>query len=210
MKDHQLKPFFIKKEGKENTNRQFVYNIGKVLYEIKNIKNLQQLIINISTIHNDNSKNNKHEFLSLLLETLIDNKIIIIDNIGNMNQYNYDDNLKYNNTFNAIRLFFDNENKCYTFSLVKERDELLEEFQEGKYPYVSCYNYNNITVNGNFEKKLFRGHLDIDDPNLKIKNLDGTVFTILSRKVTSSKVLGVDSSISLLVNRVAKDSAKDL
>ena len=39
----------------------------------------------------------------------------------------------------------------------------------------SGYNYRNIAIKGNFAKKLFKGHLDIDDPNLKIENLDGTI-----------------------------------
>lgn len=37
------------------------------------------------------------------------------------------------------------------------------------------YNFQNISLNGNFEKSLFKGHLMIDDPNLKIKYLDGTL-----------------------------------
>ena len=37
------------------------------------------------------------------------------------------------------------------------------------------YTYQNITVNGAFVKKLFTGHLDIDDPNLVIKDLNGSV-----------------------------------
>ncbi|MEP6711423.1 MAG: translocation/assembly module TamB domain-containing protein [Ferruginibacter sp.] len=37
------------------------------------------------------------------------------------------------------------------------------------------YSYHNIIINGNFEKKLFKGHLSIDDPNLKINNLDGAL-----------------------------------
>jgi len=39
----------------------------------------------------------------------------------------------------------------------------------------SGYPYQNITVNGTFVKNLFTGHLDIDDPNLVIKNLDGSI-----------------------------------
>lgn len=35
------------------------------------------------------------------------------------------------------------------------------------------YNYKNLVINGNFEKKLFRGHLSIDDPNLNIPSFDG-------------------------------------
>lgn len=39
----------------------------------------------------------------------------------------------------------------------------------------SGYNYQNITLNGKFLKSLFTGQLEIDDPNLKIKNLNGSV-----------------------------------
>lgn len=39
----------------------------------------------------------------------------------------------------------------------------------------SGYNYKNITLNGKFVKSLFTGQLDIDDPNLQIKNLNGSV-----------------------------------
>jgi len=37
------------------------------------------------------------------------------------------------------------------------------------------YNYQNLAIKGDFKKKLFNGHLTIDDPNLKIKSLDGTL-----------------------------------
>ncbi len=39
----------------------------------------------------------------------------------------------------------------------------------------SGYPYQNITVNGTFVKSLFTGHLDIDDPNLIIKDLNGSI-----------------------------------
>ncbi len=39
----------------------------------------------------------------------------------------------------------------------------------------SGYPYQNITVNGKFVKNLFTGNLDIDDPNLKIVGLNGSV-----------------------------------
>ncbi len=39
----------------------------------------------------------------------------------------------------------------------------------------SGYTYNNITLNGTFIKNLFKGNLDIDDPNLKIENLNGSI-----------------------------------
>ena len=37
------------------------------------------------------------------------------------------------------------------------------------------YNYHNLVINGDFEKKVFIGHLSIDDPNLKISSLDGAL-----------------------------------
>jgi hypothetical protein len=39
----------------------------------------------------------------------------------------------------------------------------------------SGYTYQNITLNGTFDKRLFKGHLDMDDPNLKIENLNGSI-----------------------------------
>lgn len=35
------------------------------------------------------------------------------------------------------------------------------------------YNFQNIVLDGKFEKKQFNGHLTIDDPNIKITRLDG-------------------------------------
>lgn len=37
------------------------------------------------------------------------------------------------------------------------------------------YNFQNILVKGDFKKKLFNGHADIDDPNLKVNNLNGRI-----------------------------------
>ncbi len=37
------------------------------------------------------------------------------------------------------------------------------------------YNYQNLAINGDFEKKLFIGHFSIDDPNLEISSLDGAL-----------------------------------
>jgi hypothetical protein len=37
------------------------------------------------------------------------------------------------------------------------------------------YNYRNITIAGDFQKKLFKGSLRINDPNLQIQRLDGTL-----------------------------------
>ncbi len=39
---------------------------------------------------------------------------------------------------------------------------------------LNHYNYQNININGSIENKKFRGHLDIDDPNLKISDLNGS------------------------------------
>lgn len=48
---------------------------------------------------------------------------------------------------------------------------------DGKVQQVafSGYNYQNITLNGKFVKTLFTGKVDIDDPNLKIVNLNGSL-----------------------------------
>ena len=37
------------------------------------------------------------------------------------------------------------------------------------------YGYQNLGIKGDFHKNLFTGHLTVDDPNLKIKSLDGTL-----------------------------------
>ena len=39
----------------------------------------------------------------------------------------------------------------------------------------SGYTYQNITMNGKFLRTLFTGQLDINDPNLKVSNLNGSV-----------------------------------
>lgn len=39
----------------------------------------------------------------------------------------------------------------------------------------SGYRYQNITVKGDFEKSLFKGNLSINDPNLKVSSLVGTL-----------------------------------
>ncbi len=39
----------------------------------------------------------------------------------------------------------------------------------------SDYNYKNITLNGDFEKKLFKGHASINDPNLSVSSFDGSI-----------------------------------
>ncbi len=46
---------------------------------------------------------------------------------------------------------------------------------EGKVKYIDYnnYHYQNLAVKGNFNSKLFKGNLSINDPNLKISELDG-------------------------------------
>ncbi len=46
------------------------------------------------------------------------------------------------------------------------------------------YNFQNIVLNGDFEKSLFKGHLTIDDPNIKIKTLDGTLDLAVKKEYT--------------------------
>ncbi len=41
--------------------------------------------------------------------------------------------------------------------------------------YFSGYNYTNIIVDGNFNNQIFTGHGDVNDPNLKIENFNGSV-----------------------------------
>lgn len=41
--------------------------------------------------------------------------------------------------------------------------------------YLSGYTYQDITVKGDFEKNLFKGNLSINDPNLKIEDLNGSL-----------------------------------
>ena len=57
-----------------------------------------------------------------------------------------------------------------------ELNELKEKIK-GKVSSVELngYNYKNIDVDGRIEKKLFDGHFSIDDPNLKISKLDGSI-----------------------------------
>ncbi|MBC7868103.1 MAG: hypothetical protein H7X88_11275, partial [Gloeobacteraceae cyanobacterium ES-bin-316] len=37
------------------------------------------------------------------------------------------------------------------------------------------YNYQNISLNGDFKNKIFRGNLSINDPNIKISSLEGEI-----------------------------------
>ena len=37
------------------------------------------------------------------------------------------------------------------------------------------YNYQNLVIDGDFNRKLFVGHFSIDDPNLKIPSMNGTL-----------------------------------
>lgn len=57
------------------------------------------------------------------------------------------------------------------------------------------YSYRNITINGDFEKKLFVGHLSINDPNLKISNLDGALN--LSQKDISFNLIANVEKVNL-------------
>lgn len=57
------------------------------------------------------------------------------------------------------------------------------------------YNYKNIDIAGNFERKLFTGHATIDDPNLGVRSLDGTVS--LSRKELEFNVDADIKSVNL-------------
>lgn len=41
--------------------------------------------------------------------------------------------------------------------------------------YFNNYTYKNISINGDFKNNSFNGHLEIDDPNLKIKEMNGTI-----------------------------------
>lgn len=41
--------------------------------------------------------------------------------------------------------------------------------------YFKGYTYQNLVLNGGFEKKLFQGHLSIKDPNLQVSSLDGSL-----------------------------------
>jgi hypothetical protein len=41
--------------------------------------------------------------------------------------------------------------------------------------YFGGYNYTNITVDGSFDKQIFTGRANVNDPNLKIENFVGSV-----------------------------------
>ncbi len=53
----------------------------------------------------------------------------------------------------------------------------LKEKVTGNVNYIDVagYRYNNIAIDGNFEKKLFQGHASIADENIKISTLDGSI-----------------------------------
>lgn len=73
--------------------------------------------------------------------------------------------------------------------------------------YFSGYNYSNIVVDGNFDKKLFTGHGSVDDPNLKLENFDGSIdlsgkkpafnFDALLKKANFKKLLLTKDDFSL-------------
>ena len=66
------------------------------------------------------------------------------------------------------------------------------------------YNYKNISIAGNFAKKLFTGHATIDDPNLSVRSLDGTVS--LSKKALDFKVNADLQSVNLKNLGFTKDN----
>ncbi|MEO6670993.1 MAG: translocation/assembly module TamB domain-containing protein [Ferruginibacter sp.] len=53
------------------------------------------------------------------------------------------------------------------------------------------YNFQNIQVNGDFEKSLFKGHLTIDDPNIKINFLDGSLSLAGKKEIAFNVVADV-------------------
>ena len=67
---------------------------------------------------------------------------------------------------------FDGKVKGTGFNLKTLNADFNGKIQKLEY---SGYAYQNITVNGTFIKSLFSGHLDIDDPNLVIKDLNGSI-----------------------------------
>ena len=54
------------------------------------------------------------------------------------------------------------------------------------------YNFQNIKLNGDFQKSLFKGHLTIDDPNIKIKYLDGTLSLAGKKDISFHAVADVE------------------
>lgn len=115
----------------------------------------------------------------------------ISTNLGNVNA---DINMKLRNVnvptysgkissagFNLGRFFNNNQLGNVAFSgQVKGKGFSLKDLNadfNGKVQQLafSGYTYQNITLNGTFVKNLFTGRLDIDDPNLKISNLNGSI-----------------------------------
>ena len=66
------------------------------------------------------------------------------------------------------------------------------------------YNYKNIDIAGNFAKKLFTGHATINDPNLSVRALDGTVS--LSKKELDFNVSADLRSVNLKNLGFTKDN----
>lgn len=115
----------------------------------------------------------------------------ISTNLGNVNA---DINMKLRNVnvptysgkissggFNLGRFFNNNRLGNVAFNgQVKGRGFNLKDLNadfNGKVQQLdfSGYTYQNITLNGTFVKNLFNGRLDIDDPNLEISNLNGSI-----------------------------------
>ncbi|MEJ7627320.1 MAG: translocation/assembly module TamB domain-containing protein [Ferruginibacter sp.] len=59
-----------------------------------------------------------------------------------------------------------------SFALATLNANFEGEIQQLEY---NGYNYRNISIAGDFQKKLFTGHISINDPNLNIRSLDGTL-----------------------------------
>lgn len=57
--------------------------------------------------------------------------------------------------------------------------------------YYSGYTYRNAIVDGTLRNKIFDGHLSIDDPNVKIKRLDGQ-FSFASKEMAFNADAAID------------------
>ncbi|MEO5985034.1 MAG: translocation/assembly module TamB domain-containing protein, partial [Ferruginibacter sp.] len=67
---------------------------------------------------------------------------------------------------------FKGDIKGKSFSLASLNADLKGEIQQ---IHFNGYNYKNLQVAGNFSKKLFSGYASINDPNINISSLVGTV-----------------------------------
>ena len=66
------------------------------------------------------------------------------------------------------------------------------------------YNYQNLTLDGDFAKNLFVGHFSINDPNLKISSLDGALN--LSTKIPGFQLQALVQKADLRKLGYAKDN----